>query len=404
MTDERRPVIVIGGGPSGLTSALALRALRVPVLVLEADPADQTRPGSRAVFVHRESLQLLERMRPGLGAQIADRGIAWDTRRTLYRGRQVYAREYPPPAKGSLPPFASLRQLETEEFLRAACAEAQVEMVWATRIEKLRSSPDGVDIAASDGRRWTAEYVVGADGARSQVRRAIGVRMLGDRSNSYHVVVDLADDHADPPKATRTFHYHHPGLDGRHVLVVPFAGGRQVDLQCRAGDDPGTLATPAALREWLPHVVDPSYLDRVLWTARYPFLQLVADAFTDRNRRVLLVGEAAHLFAPFGARGMNSGIADADTAAAALALALSAATSARASGAIDDFARQRSQAARRNCAAAGAALAHMRPRSPLSRARQQVAAALSPVIPPCGRWLERAPYGSRTPASATGLY
>lgn len=401
------PVLVVGAGPVGLTAALALRALDIPVRLLEADPQDRVRPGSRALYVHRDSLTLLDRMRPGLGTAIARRGIRWAGRRTRYRGHEVFARDHRDDSgtRGhGLPPYACLRQIETEGFLLEACREAGVELAWSARVETVRSTPDGVEVHAADGRSWSAGYVIAADGARSPVRAAIGRTMVGGRSNSHHVVVDLADDPRAPEPALRTFHYHHPGLGGRHVLVVPFAGGRQVDLQCRPGEDPEEFLDEARLRDWLPQVVDRGYLDRVLWASRYPFLQLVADSFVDEHRRVLLAGEAAHLFAPFGARGMNSGIADADAAASAVALALRATGPERARGAVEDYAAERTAAARHNRDAAGRALRHMRPRSPALRGAQRAAAALSPAVPRLGEWLERAPYGPRTAATAHGTY
>ncbi|EFL20612.1 conserved hypothetical protein, partial [Streptomyces himastatinicus ATCC 53653] len=68
------PVLVVGAGPVGMTAALALRARGLPVTVLEAGAKDRVRPGSRALFVHRQSLRLLERARPGLGQRVAAYG------------------------------------------------------------------------------------------------------------------------------------------------------------------------------------------------------------------------------------------------------------------------------------------------------------------------------------------
>lgn len=90
------PVVVVGAGPVGLSAALALRAHGLPVLLLEADPEDRERPGSRALFVHRETLGLLDGMQPGLAAEITSYGRTWQTKRTLYRGREVYSRTFRP--------------------------------------------------------------------------------------------------------------------------------------------------------------------------------------------------------------------------------------------------------------------------------------------------------------------
>jgi 3-(3-hydroxy-phenyl)propionate hydroxylase len=205
-------------------------------------------------------------------------------------------------------------------------------------------------------------------------------------------VVDVANRSGDDQSTERVFHYEHPGMGGRTVLRVPFTGGFQIDLQCRENDPPETFNTMDAVRRWLPNVVGEGYDDQILWASTYHFLQVVADHFVDPHRRVLLVGEAAHLFPPFGARGMNSGIADADSAASAVGAAL--ADPARAEASIDDFAVTRNTAARFNSEAAGAALAQLRP-GPMGRVKQRAAATLAPMVPRCGSWLEHAPYGPR---------
>ncbi|MGY0064927.1 FAD-dependent monooxygenase [Streptomyces sp. LZ34] len=379
-----------------MTAALALTARGVPVTVLEAGPRGRVRPGSRALFVHRQSLRLLERARPGLGARIAAYGTTWRTRRTLYRGREVYARTAAPatPATGGeeLPAFTSLRQVDTERFLYEACLSAGVEFCWDAEVSGARVAGSEVAVAAADGRTWTSSHVVAADGARSAVRRALDIPLEGDRSEGYHVVVDVAEPGDDRLPVERVFHYEHPGTGGRSVLRVPFTGGFQVDLQCHADDPPESYGSEEAVRRWLPPLVGERYGDTVLWVSRYHFLRKVAASFTDPGGRVLLVGEAAHLFPPFGARGMNSGMADAVAAAEAVAVACR--DPSRATAAVGEFAAVRRAAAVFNSAAAGAALAHLRPRR-WGRVRQRTAATLAPVVPRCGAWLEHAPYGPR---------
>ncbi|MEU0385874.1 FAD-dependent monooxygenase [Streptomyces chartreusis] len=384
------PVLVVGAGPVGLSAALALRAHGLPVVLLEADPKDRERPGSRALFVHRETLGLLDAMRPGLAAEITAYGRTWHTRRTLYRGREVYARTFPPPS--GPPPFTSLRQTDTERFLRAACAQAGVEFVWGARVAGVSTTATEVRLTDEDGRVWAGAFAIAADGARSTVRRELGIALEGTHGEGFHVVVDVADVPGAELPLERVFHYEHPGVGGRSVMRVPFTGGFQVDLQCRDDDRPEEYGTEEAVRRWLPSVVGDGYGERILWVSTYRFLRKVAASFTDPHRRVLLAGEAAHLFPPFGARGMNSGIADAAAAAEAIA--------AGTGEAVAGFAEVRRAAALFNSAAAGAALDHLRPRRRIVRVGQRAAAALAPVLPWCGSWLEHAPYGPRHGAPA----
>lgn len=386
-------LLVVGAGPAGLTAALGARALGIHVTILEAESEDRDRPGSRALFVHHETLGRLDRMSPGLGGKIGGFGIVWRARRTLYHNREIFSRQYPAPPTDGLPPYTSLRQTDTEQFLLDACHAAGVRFSWDTSVEDVHTSPDGVTVRITDGREWKASYVIAGDGGRSAVRKSLGIELEGPRSTDYRVAVDLADP--DSAVGERINHYRHPGVAMRNLFIVPYAGGRQVDLQCRTPEDADILSRPEEVRRWLPKVVDPGYLDRIMWIARYPCLQLVAGSFVDQYRRVLLVGEAAHLFAPLGARGMNSGIADADAAASAVGLALRAANPDRARDAIDKFADTRKQAAEHNRASAGAAMAHVRAGTVVDRARQSLAARLAPHIPRLGAWLDEAPYGPR---------
>ncbi|MPZ87145.1 MAG: NAD(P)-binding protein [Nitriliruptorales bacterium] len=396
VSGEHRSVLVVGAGPVGLAAALALRAREVPVTVLEAEAKMGRSIGSRAIYIHRSSLELLEGLRPGLGRTLADAGLVWATKRTFWRGREVYSRTYPPLDPEVLPPFSSLPQEDIEQLLLDACKNEGVEFVTGTRVNGVEVKPDGVMLTTEGGVAWEADYVVGADGARSAVRKGIGATMQGDRSENWFIVVDIADT-PDVPSLPieRHFHYEHPAVDGRHVLIVPFTGGWRVDLQCRREDDYKEFSSPDGVKAWLSKVVSPEHAEHVTWVSTYQFLQLVADSLTDEHRRVLLIGEACHLFAPFGARGMNSGIEDADAAGDAIAGARSAASPEESHAAVDRFARQRKRAAQVNRDAASTALQHMQARDPVVRARRRLALMLAPRSSRARRWLDEAPYGPR---------
>ncbi len=398
-------VVVVGAGPVGLTAALALRSEGLPVTVLEAGSAGRTRPGSRAIYYHRQTLEHWNAVADGLGWEVARRGMTWATKQTYWRGDLVYDRTYSPGDPGALPPFASLGQVDLERLLLDACEAAGVEFAWDHEVESAHSGPEGVELRVAGGMTIAADHVVAADGARSSIRQSLGIALSGDRSENHFVIVDVAEDPERPLRPARVFHYQHPAVNGRNVLLVPFTGGWRVDLMCRVGDDLSAFEGDEGARRWVGQVLPERYVDRIQWASTYQFLQVVADRFTDEHRRVLLVGEAAHLFAPFGARGLNSGVPDVRAAARAIAAAQHAADTRSAAGEIDGFAESRRSAAEYNRAAAGLALEHMRAHGPLTRLRQARAARRARRGIRAGGWLDSAPYGPRArDRDAEGVY
>lgn len=401
--EAQPPVLVVGAGPVGLTTALALRAYGLPVTVLEAGPEGRQRPGSRAIFTHSQTLQILDRISPGLGAELYEHGVYWNTQRTFYGGKEVYSKTYPDPPADVYPHFTSLPQVQIEAYLFARAVASGVEFAWEQDVVAVVADDAGVRIETAAGRTWHADYVVGADGSRSVVRKQIGARMEGSKDDGWYIVVDVEEIAEPALPRERHFHYAHPAVDGRNVLVVPFAGGYRVDLQLVDGDDPDELASPTGVRTWLDAVLPPGYADRTSWVSTYQFLQLVAHDFADPARRVLLVGEASHLFAPFGARGLNSGVPDAEAAAIAIAAASRATNRAAARVPVETFALARRSAALFNRDAAGEALAHLRPDEETAR-RTREAADRAPGDAEASVWLEKAPYGPRGVPTAETVY
>lgn len=380
-------VLVVGAGPVGLVAALALRAKGLPALVLEAEPKGRSRPGSRATYLYQESLDVLDELAPGLGQSISKAGVTWPTIRTTFQGRTVYERTFPPAPPGSF--GAGVSQREQEKLMYDAAVAAGVEFLWDSAVSEIESSEAGVVITTVDGRRLDTDYVIAADGARSAVRNSLNIEMSGPRSDSTFIIVDVKESEDDPLPLARVFNYKHPAVGGRNVLMVPFRDGWRLDLQTRPGDDIEAMQALDGVQRWVSAVIGPRYRDRIDWISSYRFNQAVADSFVDPHNRIMLAGEAAHLFAPFGGgRGLNSGIPDAVAAAEAIADAIAHGGDAAARRTLQRAADTRRAAGHFNAAAAGQALEQMEAIGMKNQITQRVAAYAARYWEKPGRWLD----------------
>lgn len=397
--DKKYDAIVVGSGPVGLTAALGLRNKGISCLVVEANKKDEPRAGSRAIYLHNATLNLLEETSKGLGFEIAKKGIIWPVVRTLFQGKEVYYRNFGVTDNTStekLPHFSSLHQHKIETHIYQHCIDSGVDFIWGDAIEKVKSKKDKVTLTTTSGKVLETKYIIGCDGGRSVVRKEAGIEFEGPRTYDTFLVVDVDEDLENPLPLERTFHYQHPAVGYRNVLQVPFKDGWRIDLQLLEGDDVDEYTSIEGVKEWLPKVIDPKYAERVTWVSSYRFHQVVATSFTDENKRILLAGEAAHLFAPFGARGLNSGIPDALIAVNGISKALKNENNEESrEEAINAAANERRIAAKWNRDASTTALHHIQGNSPEMNMKREIAASLSAVIPKLGRWLEEGPYGPK---------
>ena len=392
--EQTVPIVVVGAGPVGLVAALAARHADLPVIVVEKAAEDDPRSGSRATYLFRESLDFLEGIAPGVAKELVALSGQWGALRTTYRGKTVYTKTFVPAPPGAF--GVSVQQPEQEKVLRKRCIEEGVQFRWSDGVTDAKTDSHGVTLTLESGNRLCALYVVAADGARSAVRSSLGgMDLEGERSETGFIIVDAeASDQFAPELNERAFHYNHPAVGGRNVLIVPFGGGLRIDLQCFPEDDIEQLQTPEELKKWVSAVAGEKYADKIIWSSTYRFNRSVASNFTDRYRRVLLAGEAAHLFPPFGGgRGLNSGIPDAVLGVEAIAEAIRAGNSESAEQLIDAVAKERRSAALANRKEASKALVRMEARTVFRRLQRFSAATLAPWWKACGIWLDRSPTG-----------
>ena len=312
-------MLVAGAGPSGMTAALTLAAFGVRSTVLEAHPSVSA-TGSKAICVQRDVLSTLGRL--GIGEPLAKRGVSWTVGRTYFGDDEVFQTRFPEVGENSYPPFVNVSQAETEQaLLERIDAEPLVEVRFEHRVTGLEQDADGVTVALDtpDGElRIQGPYLVAADGGRSRVRELLGVEFPGHSHSDRFIIADIRAKLPFPNE--RRFFFDPPFNPGRQVLVHPQPDDVwRIDWQVPGDVDAEQERQTGRLEDRIRKVIgDVDY--ELVWLSTYTFHQRVADRF--RVGRVFLAGDAAHLMAPFGARGMNSGIIDGENVAWKLALVL----------------------------------------------------------------------------------
>jgi 2-polyprenyl-6-methoxyphenol hydroxylase-like FAD-dependent oxidoreductase len=345
-----------------MTLAGRLAQRGVSVLLLEQHPR-HTGEGSKALCMQRETLEIWARL--GIGEQVAQRGVQWQIGRTFFRGRELFSIQLPGAGDEHFPGFVNINQTEVEEMLLARLGELpNVEVRWSHRLTGLRQDGDGVTLTCDtpDGeRQLQVAYVVGADGAHSAVRHLLGMDFPGHSHPDLFLICDIRARLPFPNE--RHFHFDPPWNPGRQVLVHPQPDDTwRIDWQVPSDFDLEAERASGALDARIRQVIGADTAYELDWVTAYRFHQRLAPRF--RVGRALLAGDAAHLMSPFGARGLNSGAADAENLAWKLALVLSGDAP---DALLDSYDLERRAAADENLAITDASMRFMVPHGPLRR-------------------------------------
>ena len=307
-TPARHAVVIIGAGPVGLSLAidLAQRGIR-PVLL---DDNDRIGDGSRAICFAKRTLEIFDRL--GVGETCLAKGVQWQKGRVFHRDTELYDFDLLPEAGHKYPAFINLQQYYVEGYLvDRALAHGGVDLRWKNRLSGLAQKCDCVrlTIDTPDGPyTLDADWIVACDGARSPARGMLGLDFKGEQFEDQFLIADVKMTAAFPTE--RWFWFEPPFHSGQSALLHKQPDDVwRIDLQLSADAD--------AKHEQRPEIVTPR-IEKMLghknfeleWVSVYRFQCRRIDRFV--HDRVIFAGDAAHQVSPFGARGANSGVQDAD--------------------------------------------------------------------------------------------
>ena len=369
-TVTRHPVVIIGGGPVGLALALDLGKRGTPALVL--DDHEGAGQGSKAICFAKRTLDIATRL--GAGAPMVDKGIVWNVGKVFHGDGKLFEFNLLPETGHRNPAFINLQQPYFEKFLVDAIRTAQgqgapIEIRGRNQVTAVIPKEDHVvlEVDTPDGPyAIDGDWVVACDGARSATRDMLGLSFDGRVFEDNFLIADVKMK-ADFP--TERWFWFEPPFEhsGQSALLhkqpddiwrIDFQLGWDIDRKKELDPHRIRARVDAMLSSQTGSV--PDY--ELEWTSIYTFQCRRMERF--RHGNIFFAGDSAHQVSPFGARGANSGIQDAENLAWKLDLVLKGQAP---EGLLESYAIEREYAADENILNSSRATDFMTPKSEISQ-------------------------------------
>jgi 2-polyprenyl-6-methoxyphenol hydroxylase-like FAD-dependent oxidoreductase len=300
-----KPVLIVGGGPVGLTAALCLAAAQVPVILFEAQ--ERISADLRASTFHPPTLDMLDAF--GLGSELVSRGRitpSWQVRLHESGERAVF--DLGLLSNETRHPY----RLQCEQqnlqhlLLERLAGHSHADIRFGCRVDEVGQDGGGVWVRLQ-GERIVGSWLIGADGARSIVRQTCDIGFSGETYPETTILVTTDFDFDAAMEGLSGVNYMWSRSGTFSLLHLP--GIWRCSFYPAPGQSPEDALHEDAIEQQLQRVSAQPGRYRVLHKRCYRIHQRVADTY--RRGRMVLAGDAAHLNSPSGGMGMNGGIHDA---------------------------------------------------------------------------------------------
>ncbi len=317
--DGHYPIVIVGAGPVGLTTAIDLAQQGQRVLLIDND--DTVSLGSRGVCYAKRALEVMDRL--GCGEEMVQKGVSWNVGRTFFREEEVFKFDLCPEPDHHRPGMINLQQYYLEDYLvKRAQQLPNLEMRFNSNVIAVTPAAEKATLRVEtpDGAyTLTTDWLVAADGARSPIRHMLGLEVEGKIFMDRFLIADVVMKAEYPTE--RWFWFDPPFHPNQSVLLHRQADNVwRIDFQLGWQADPEQEKKPENVIPRIKAMLGDEREFELEWVSVYTFQCRRMNSFN--HGRVLFVGDAAHQVSPFGARGANSGIQDADNLAWKLKLVM----------------------------------------------------------------------------------
>jgi 3-(3-hydroxy-phenyl)propionate hydroxylase len=364
------PVVIIGAGPVGLALAIDLAQRDISVVLL--DDADRIGEGSRAICFAKKTLEIFDRL--GCATPMLEKGVRWSVGRVFQGERELYQFDLLPEGGHKMPAFINLQQYYVEGHLVERVAELPIiDLRWRNRVSAITKHSDhaALTIETPEGPyHLTTDWLVACDGARSPARAMLGLDFAGEAFEDQFLIADVRMTAHFPVE--RWFWFDPPFHTGQSALLHKQPDDIwRIDLQLGRDADTEAEKRPEAVIPRIARMLGHQDF-KLEWVSIYKFQCRRLERFV--HDRVIFAGDSAHQVSPFGARGANSGVQDAENLAWKLAAVIKGEAKA---SLIESYNSERSEAADENILNSTRATDFLAPHSEAEKTLRNAALSLA---------------------------